>query len=75
MTAKLMTDDKTFQVFKQMNDYYNKAKSTESHFFLYLSRSEMQSEHENRPSFFIISLALLLGNGHSSQVNWVVGFV
>lgn len=28
-----MTDDKTYKVFKQMNDYCNKAKSTESHFF------------------------------------------
>lgn len=51
MTAKLMTDDKTFQVFKQMNDYYNKAKSTESQIFQLLSRSEAQSEHENRAIF------------------------
>lgn len=43
MTAKLMTDDKTFQVFKQMNDYYNKAKSTESQIFQLLSRRETQS--------------------------------
>lgn len=31
-----MTDDKSYEVFKQMNDYYNKAKSTESHFFPHL---------------------------------------
>lgn len=43
-----MTDDKTFSVFRQMNDYYNKAKSTESQIFHSFSRSEVQSEHENR---------------------------
>lgn len=46
-----MTDDKTYKVFKQMNDYYNKAKSTESHFFPSFSRSEVQSEPENSAAY------------------------
>lgn len=56
MTAKLMTDDKTSQVFKQMNDQYNKAKSTASQIFHSFSRSEVQSEHENSHLFFVIFL-------------------